>query len=77
MFKLVDEAGACIQCSALVHNVRNVAIKTKREIIVYYGTGRTPIGNAPGMLYITKDSMIIGVGQRTSPSVLVHQVEIQ
>ena len=77
LFKLVDGAGAFIQCCALVHNVNNSAIKNEREVIVYYGTGRGPIGNVPGMLYIMKDSMIIGVGVKIEPSVLAQQVVIQ
>ena len=77
LFKLVDGAGAFIQCCALVHNVNNSAIKNEREVIVYYGTGRGPIGNVPGMLYVMKDSLIIGVGTKSEPSVLAQQVLIQ
>ena len=35
-----------------------------REIILYYGTGRGPTGNVPGMLYALKGSVIIGVGSK-------------
>ena len=35
-----------------------------REIILYYGTGRGPTGNVPGMLYALKGSVIIAVGSK-------------
>ena len=35
-----------------------------REIILYYSTGRGPIGNVPGMLYALKGSVIIAVGSK-------------
>ena len=70
-FKLLDGTGAYIQCCALFHNVRSPAISIGREIILYYGTGRGPTGNVPGMLYALKDSLILAVGSEISLSLCV------
>ena len=49
------------------HNAESSALQNFQEVVVYYGTGRGPIGHSKGMLYLLKDAMIIPVGQ---PSLL-------
>ena len=65
VFDLVDNAGMYITCCAMRHNAESAALQNFQEVVVYYGTGRAPIGNARGMLYLLKDAMIIPVGQPT------------
>ena len=78
-FKLLDGTGAYIQCCALHHNAQSPAISIGREIILYYGTGRGPTGNVPGMLYALKDSLILAVGIKIPLSlcVLGRRVDIE
>ena len=61
-FKLVDPAGCYIICCALHDNAENAMIKDNERIVVYFGTGRGPIGSSPGMLYLMKDSVVLSIG---------------
>ena len=49
------------------HNAYSSVLRNFQDVVLYYGTGRGPIGNLKGMLYLLKDAMIIPVGQ---PSLL-------
>ena len=62
-FKLVDPVGCYIRCCALHDNAENAMLKENERIVVYFGTGRGPIGSTPGMLYLMKDSMLLSVGR--------------
>ena len=44
------------------HNSTSLALTNHQEAILYFGTGRGPIGSAAGMLYLMKDAMILPVG---------------
>ncbi len=45
------------------HNVESSALRNFQEVVIYFGLGRGPMGNAKGMLYLMKDAFIIPVGQ--------------
>jgi len=64
LFKLLDASGSYLLCCALGHNAVSCALKDKEEIVVYFGTGRAPIGSDPGMLYLMKDSVIVPLGAK-------------
>ena len=63
VFDLVDKYGTYVSCCAMKHNAESAALQNLQEVVLYYGTGRGPIGNARGMVYLLKDAMIIPVGQ--------------
>ena len=67
VFDLVDNAGMYFTCCAMKHNADSTALQNFQEVVVYYGTGRGPIGISKGMLYLLQDACIIPVG---SPSLL-------
>ena len=67
VFDLVDNACMYFTCCAMKHNADSTALPNFQEVVVYYGTGRGPIGSSKGMLYLLRDALIVPVG---SPSVL-------
>ena len=67
IFDLVDNSGVYLTCCAMKHNAESSALQNFQEVVLYYGTGRGPIGNLRGMVYLMKDAMIIPIGQ---PSLL-------
>ena len=62
-FDLVDSNGLYISCCAMHHNAESAALEEKQEVVLYYGTGRGPIGSSRGMLYLMKSAMIISLGK--------------
>ena len=62
MFDIVDNDGTFLSCCAMSQNAQSVCLKNFQEVILYYCTGRPPIGSSPGMLYLYKDAIIIPVG---------------
>ena len=67
VFNIVDNAGTYFTCCAMKHNAESTALQNFQKVVMYYGTGRGPIGSSKGMLYLLKDAYIILVG---SPSLL-------
>ncbi len=67
VFDIVDNAGMHFTCCAMKHNVESSALHNFQEVVIYYGLGRGPMGNAKGMLYLMKDAFIIPAGK---PSLL-------
>ena len=55
-FKLMDSSGTCVQCCALGKHASNPMLKPCVEVLIYFGTGRGPIGGLDGMLYVMKDA---------------------
>ena len=45
------------------HNAESAALQNYQEVVIYYGTGRGPIGSSKGMFYLLKDAMIIPIGK--------------
>ena len=76
LFKFCDSCGSYIACCALVQNAHSSFLQEKRDVILYYVTGRRPIGNVPGMLYLTKDSWILGLGYSAEPCSLEKAVDM-
>ena len=60
-FDLVDANGAWITCCALGRHAANNNLRTGSEIILYFGTGRPPIGSAPGMIWMLNDGVILAL----------------
>ena len=69
LFDIVDESGLYFTCCAMKHNAESLASKNYQNVVLYYGTGRSPIGNSKGMLYLMKDALIIPVGGQPTLSV--------
>lgn len=67
LFKLVDVAGSYLVCCALVGNAQSTALQNMQDIVIYFATGRGPIGSSPGMLYLMKDALMISVGVANGP----------
>ena len=76
VFKLVDATGAYLECCALGHNAYSTALTDLQDVVVYYATGRSPIGSSPGRLYLMKDSVILSLGVCAAPAVVNTSVDI-
>ena len=61
-FKLMDTVGDFIICCALEKNAQKHMITPGAEVVLYFATGRGPIGSSSGMLYLMKDSMLMCIG---------------
>jgi hypothetical protein len=76
-FHLIDESGLWIKCVAMHENANHKCIQENMRIVVYFGTGRGPIGSAEGAIYIMKDAMIIPIGRNATSISKRIQLEIQ
>ena len=78
VFDVVDIAGLYITCCAMKHNADSTALRNDNEVVVYFGTGRGPLGNSKGMSYLMKDAFIVGVsGSTTSSMPKAEQLRIE
>ena len=66
-FELMDNEGTWIKCCATGENATATYLQTGVEVIIFCGTALDPLGNSIGMLYVMKDSIIVPVGQTTTP----------
>ena len=74
----MDNSGVYITCCAMKHNAESSALQNFQDVVVYFGTGRGPIGHSKGMLYLLKDAMIISLGQPSLMSAAkTEQLSIQ
>ena len=64
MFNLVDEEGSYFQCCAMHQHCDHQMLAEGQDIIIYYGTGRGPLGSLPGMLYMLNDAFILPNGSK-------------
>ena len=62
-FDLVDHQGYYISCCAMKHNAASRALQNLQEAVVYFGSGRGPKGNAAGIIYLNKDSLLMPIGR--------------
>ena len=62
-FTLVDNYGTYILFCAMLHNSQSAALKERQEVVIYYATGRKPIGRDPGMVYLLKEAIIVSIGK--------------
>ena len=76
IFKLVDGSGSYILCCALGHNAESVALVPNQIVVLYFATGRGPIGSSPGMVYLRKDSIIVPMRMALFPPATNNQIEI-
>ena len=63
-FKLVDASGYYLQCAAMHHNAHSRALEEDNEVILYFGTGRGPIGTSDGLLFALKEGCIVPLGKK-------------
>ena len=63
-FKLVDAAGFYLQCAAMHHNSHSRALEEDNEIILYFGTGRGPIGTSDGMLFVLGEGCMVPLSKK-------------
>ena len=57
-------------------NVESSALVSKQVVVIYFATGRGPIGSMPGMLYMRKDSVIVGLREVFLPPIKHNLIEI-
>ena len=76
-FKLVDAAGSFFQCAAMTQNVKSVALRENFEVVVYFGTGRGPIGAVGGTLYLMKDAAIVPIRRQVLGGKPAYEIHIQ
>ena len=65
VFNIVDNSGLYFTCCAMLDNAESIALQNNEEVVLYFGTGRGPMGGVKGMLYLLKDALIIPVGEFT------------
>ena len=65
VFNIVDNSGLYFTCCALSDNAESIALKNNEEVVLYFGSGRGPMGGVKGMLYLLKDALIIPTGKTT------------
>ena len=63
-FKLVDASGYYLQCAAMHHNAHSRALEEDNEIILYFGTGRGPIGTSDGMLFALREGCMVPLSKK-------------
>jgi hypothetical protein len=68
LFKLVDASGHFIQFAAMSQNALSAALVELNEVIVYFATGRGPIGSCGGRIYAYKDAAIVPIGPKFLPA---------
>ena len=78
VFDIVDNSGVYFTCCAMKHNAESKALVNNNEVVLYYGTGRGPIGGVKGMLYLMKDALIVPFGKTCwLPPAKTEQLTIQ
>ena len=65
VFDIVDNSGLYFTCCAMLDIAESIALKNNEEVVLYFGTGRGPMGGVKGMLYLLKDALIIPTGRST------------
>ena len=75
-FDLIDVEGWAIPVVALGRNAENNHIVAGKEVIVYHGSGRGPLGSMPGSVYLFKDAMIVPIGLRSTCPAKVLRINI-
>ena len=75
-FDLIDAEGWAIPVVAVGRNAENPNIIAGKEVIVYHGSGRGPLGSIPGCVYLFKDAMIVPLGLRSACTAKVCRINI-
>ena len=76
-FKLVDTSGLFLQCAAIGPNAKSGALRENFEVVVYFGTGRGPLGSSGGTFYMMKDSVIVPIGHKVLAGKPSFEIPIQ
>ena len=76
-FKLVDAAGFFLRCSAMAHNAKSGALQENYQVVVYFGTGRGPIGTMAGTFYLMKDAAIVPIGRQILGGKPLNEILVQ
>ena len=63
-FDIVDETGNWFHCCAVGRNALANTIREGLEVVIFYASARPPAGGSPAMLYLMKDSVMVGVKPR-------------
>ena len=75
-FTLVDSSGIWLPCVALAQNAENEQLQNGMELLLYFCTGRGPIGSIRGTVNLLKDAVIIGLKQHDKAPEKKTPVEI-
>ena len=75
-FTLVDSSGIWLPCVALAQNAENEQLQIGMELLLYFCTGRGPIGSIRGAVNLLKDAVIIGLKQHAGAPPKKTLVEI-
>jgi hypothetical protein len=62
LFDIVDKSGCWMHCCAMGRNAGSKALVAGCDVVVYHSTGRAPLGESFGMLYLLKDAVIVPLG---------------
>ena len=76
-FKLVDAAGFFLRCSATTNNAKSAALQENYQVVLYFGTGRGPIGTMAGTVYLMKDASIVPIGRQILGGTPLNEIPIQ
>ena len=60
-FALVDETGAWVKCFAMEKHAGNPVLEDNNHVVIFYGCGRSPLGDSPGAIYLLGDSFMVMV----------------
>ena len=60
----MDAAGFDLLCAAMHHNAHRRALEEDTEIILYFGTGRGPIGTSDGMLFVLGKGCMVPLNKK-------------
>ena len=63
-FKLVDAEGSFFNCAAMFQNAKSAGLQENYEVVVFFGTGRGPLGSSAGALHLMKDAVIVPLGRK-------------
>ena len=69
---MVDASGHFINCTAMGQNAKSSAIEDNREIIIYFGNARDPLGSTPG-----SDASIVPQEKKSLPLTATQIFEIE
>ena len=74
-FDLVDSAGYWIPFCAVAQHATSKALRVGNQVVVYFASGRSQIGEAKACVYLFKDAVIIM--HRRAPTIPSKRIEIE
>ena len=76
-FRLYDSEGDFITCCAQGKICQSKAFENKKEVVIFVGCGRGPIGSDEGLVYAMKDSWVIPVSYHSNMPIERNQIHIE